>query len=165
MSGGAPAGAEARVLTLRRTIARPRDDVFQAWTDPDALMTWFGGAMAKALSAAVDLRVGGTYRLTMQSGAGIAAVEGMYQEVQPPVRLVYTWRWDRPEIDGGRESLVTVEFRDREGATEVVLTHEGIETDESFTFHTRGWTTSLERLGQVLAAAGAAGHGSKGGNQ
>jgi uncharacterized protein YndB with AHSA1/START domain len=153
VSGRVPAGAAARTLTLRRTFGRPREEVFDAWTDPDALATWWGGAFAKTLSAAVDLRVGGAYRLTMQSGAQVAAVEGVYQEVELPERLVYTWCWDRPEIDGGRQSLVTVEFLDRDGGTEVVVTHEGIETEESFAFHMGGWTASLEGLRQVLPPA------------
>jgi uncharacterized protein YndB with AHSA1/START domain len=124
--------------------------VFEAWTDPDALATWFGGAIAETLSATVDLRVGGAYRLTMKNAAQVGSVEGVYREVEPPERLVYTWRWDRPEVEGGRESLVTVEFHDRDGATEVVITHEGIKTDESFAFHVGGWTASLEGLGEVL---------------
>jgi uncharacterized protein YndB with AHSA1/START domain len=152
---GSPPGAPARPLTLRRTFACPREEVFRAWTDPDALALWFGGALAETRSAAVDLRVGGAYRLTMQSGAQVAAVEGVYQEVAAPERLVYTWRWDRPDLEGGRQSLVTVEFRDRDGATEVVVTHEGLETEESFSFHEGGWVASLEQLGDVLPERGA----------
>jgi uncharacterized protein YndB with AHSA1/START domain len=150
MTGGSPPGAPARVLTIRRTFPCRREEVFEAWTDPDALVTWFGGAVGKTLSAAVDLRVGGAYRLMMQSGAEVGAVEGVYRDVQPPERLVYTWRWDRSDIDGGRESLVAVEFHDRDGGTEVVLTHEGIDAEASWAFHERGWAASLDRLGQVL---------------
>jgi len=152
VSPDSPAGAPARSLKLRRTIARPREVVFDAWTDPDALMRWFGGALGQTLSAAVDLRVGGAYRLTMESGAQVGAVEGVYREVERPDRLVFTWRWDRLEIDGGQESLVTVEFRDHDGETEVVVIHEGI--DESLAFHVGGWTASLERLREVLPPNG-----------
>jgi uncharacterized protein YndB with AHSA1/START domain len=149
---GVPAGAPVSALTVRRTFACPREEVFEAWTDPDALVRWFGGALARTLSAAVDLRVGGAYRLTMQSGGQVGAVEGVYREVAPPERLVYTWRLDIP--GGAREALVTVEFHDREGATEVVITHEGLPTEESFEFHLGGWNASLERLGEMLSTAG-----------
>jgi uncharacterized protein YndB with AHSA1/START domain len=142
----------AAALTVRRTIGRPRDEVFRAWTDPDALVSWFGGAKARTLSAAVDLRAGGSYRFTVESGGEVAAVEGVYREVEPPERLVYTWRWDGLDVDDRRWSLVTVEFQDRDGATEVVVTHEGIETANSFEFHQGGWTASLQELGQVLEA-------------
>jgi glutathione S-transferase len=148
----------AAALTVRRTIGRPRDEVFRAWTDPDALVSWFGGAKARTLTAAVDLRAGGSYRFTVESGGEVAAVEGVYREVEPPERLVYTWRWDREELDGGRESLVTVEFRDRGGSTEVVLTHEGLEnTDPVLRFHDRGWAASLDRLERTPPEAGGGG--------
>jgi uncharacterized protein YndB with AHSA1/START domain len=150
VTGPVDAHASARDVTVRRTFARPREDVFEAWTDPDALVRWFGGALAQTLSAAVDLRVGGAYRLAMRSGAQVFALEGVYREVEAPERLVYTWRWDGLDIDEGRESLVTVLFRDREGATEVVVTHEGIRTHESLVFHEGGWTASLEQLGELL---------------
>jgi uncharacterized protein YndB with AHSA1/START domain len=156
VTGGVPAGAPSRAVTVRRTFARPREQVFKAWTDPDALVAWFGGGLAQTLSAAVDLRVGGAYRLTMQSGAGVAPVEGVYRDVVPPERLVYTWRLDIPG-PGVRQSLVTVEFRDRDGATEVVITHEDLPTEESFQFHLAGWTASLERLGEVLSSEGVGG--------
>ena len=137
-------------MTLRRTFPFPRADVFAAWTDPEELAAWWGGAIARTLSAAVDLRVGGAYRLTMRSAGEVFAVEGVFREVRAPERLVYTWRWDGLDVDGGRESLVTVEFIERDGSTEVVVTHDGLESDESLRFHDRGWTTSLARLGEVL---------------
>src|SRR5712691_1224474 len=114
VSGHSPAGAPARTIKLRRTFACPPQEVFDAWTDADALTTWFGGKVGKTLSAALDLQVGGGYRLTMQRGPEVGAVEGVYLEIEPPERLVFTWRWDRPEIEDRRESVVTVEFHDRD---------------------------------------------------
>jgi uncharacterized protein YndB with AHSA1/START domain len=152
VTGGSPAGAAARTLTVRRLFPCPREEVFEAWTNPDALVTWWAGELAETVSAAVDLRVGGAYRLSMRAGGQVFALEGMYEEVEPPERLVYTWRWDGLDVDDGRWSLVTVEFQDRDGATEVVVTHEGIETANSFEFHQGGWTASLQELGQVLEA-------------
>ena len=150
MTGGPAARTTARTLTVRRLFPSPREKVFEAWTDPEALVTWWGGELAQTVSATVDLRVGGAYRLTMRSRGQVFALEGVYEEVEPPARLVYTWRWDGLEVDGGRRSLVTVEFHDRGGATEVVVTHEGTGTTNSFAFHQGGWTASLQRLGQVL---------------
>ena len=154
MTRGVPAAA----LTVRRTIPRPREEVFRAWTDPDALVSWFGGAAARTLATAVDLRAGGGYRFEVEAQGELAAVHGVYREVEPPERLVYTWQWDREELDGGQESLVTVEFRDLDGATEVVLTHEGLEnTDRILRFHDRGWAVSLDQLERALPPAGGGG--------
>ena len=153
MSARARADSRPDVLTVRRELDCPPEIVFEAWTDPDALVSWFGGGIGTTESAAVDLRVGGTYRLTTQTKGRVFAVEGVYREVEPPRRLVYTWRWDSPEIDGGHESLVTVEFRDLDGATEVILTHTDIGTDRGSRFYGRGWAASLELLEQVLRSA------------
>jgi uncharacterized protein YndB with AHSA1/START domain len=143
--------AAARTLTVRRELTCSQEDLFEAWTDADALATWFGGPAAKTLSVAVDPHVGGAYRMTMQRDGEVGAVEGVYLEVEPPERLVFTWRWDRPEIEDRRESVVTVEFIDRDGSTEVVITHDGIKTESSFAFHVAGWTTVMERLEPYLA--------------
>ena len=141
----------ARALRVRRRYEHPREEVFRAWTDPSALAVWFGGAAAKALSVALDLRIGGEYRLTMQSGSRVGAVTGVFQEVDPPARLVYTWRWDREEDP--HESLVTVDFIEAPGGTDLVLTHEGLESMDSLVFHDGGWHASLEEL-EVLLGGG-----------
>jgi uncharacterized protein YndB with AHSA1/START domain len=142
--------APARVLIVRRTIASPREAVFDAWTDPDALVIWFGGALAQTLSAAIDLRPGGSYRLSMSGERGVGDIVGTYRVVDPPKRLVYTWRVEPSGSPATWESLVTVEFHDREGDTEVVVTHEGLVDDAGIAFHEAGWTASLEGLMKML---------------
>ena len=137
-------------VVVRRTLAFPRERVFLAWTEPDAIAEWFGEPRTQMLSAVVDLRVGGGYRLDVRNGDQTGAVEGVDLEVDPPERLVYSWRWDLPGRGPGRESRVTVEFRDLGGRTEIVITHDGLVTDESAAFHTQGWKASLERFEQSL---------------
>jgi uncharacterized protein YndB with AHSA1/START domain len=73
---------------------------------------------------------------------------GTYREVRPPERLVCTWRWEAEPEYG--ETLVTVEFLDRGGSTEVVLTHELFPTDEARRGHEQGWTSSLDRLARAV---------------
>ena len=147
-------GTAAHALTVRRTFACSPQEAFDAWTDPEALVRWWGGENMQTLSAAVDLRVGGAYRLTMRNGDYLFAVEGVYREVEPPERLVYTWSWEGLDVDKGRESLVTVEFRERDDATELVVVHEGIETEKSLAFHQGGWADAMQWLEQLLPAAG-----------
>ena len=75
-------------------------------------------------------------------------VFGVYREVDPPRRLVYTWSWENdPEIV---ESVVTVEFHERGNATEVVLRHEGFPTKESRDRHETGWGGCLKKLATVV---------------
>ena len=131
MNGAAPAApAKSRPLALvhvSRTFAAPREQVFRAWTDPDAVRRWFGSSIGPAKKVEADLRVGGRYRISvsMPPTGRLASAYGEYLEVEPPERLVYTFAWEKmPLALGLGNSKVTVEFVELADGTEVRLTHE-----------------------------------------
>lgn len=139
------------ILTISRTFPAARERVFQAWTDPEALKHWWGaGPGFTAMVAEVDLRVGGRYRLSMKppEGDAVYVSTGVFREVRPPSRLVYTWAW---EGTGGPETLVTVEFHERGTATEVVLTHEQFVDAKMRDEHAQGWNGCFDQLDRHLA--------------
>ena len=70
---------------------------------------------------------------------------GEFREVTPPRRLVYTWQWVEGVPDQ-RESLVTVEFRDLDGRTEVVLVHDNFVGPGPVEMYDEGWRSGLEKL-------------------
>lgn len=136
-------------LCLSRTFGAPCELVFHAWTDPDELKRWWGPTGFYTPDAEVDVRRGGRYRLTMVGPHGNTFfLSGLFREAKVPNKLVYTWNWEGTASDGP-ESLVTVEFHDRGGATEVVVTHEGLATPEARAEHERGWNGSLDRLEEI----------------
>jgi len=139
-------------LTIRRTFPVRRERVFRAWTDPAELRAWSCPVGFTVSSAEVDLRVGGSYRVAMHPpDAGEPSVAyGVYREISPPERLVYTWQWEGGELD---ETLVTVEFHDLGGETEVVLVHELFPATDVRDLHSEGWAGCLENLARYLAAA------------
>lgn len=137
-------------LRLTRTFAAPREKVFRAWTEPEELKEWWGPEGYATPTAEVDLRVGGRYRLGMMKlpNGDVFYLTGIYREVRPPEKLVYTWRWEsQPELG---ETLVTIEFRDRGDATEVVLRHELFPNADARDDHSKGWSSCLDRLAKVL---------------
>ena len=89
-------------------------------------------------------------RADAPNGPGTLFVTGVYQEIDRPKRLVYSWAWE----DQGHESRVEFELRAHAGGTEVTLIHEGFASFESMTGHSRGWTASLQQLAEVLGTAG-----------
>jgi len=102
----------------------------------------------------VDLRVGGRYRIAFQASGSenVNVVSGVYREIVPPKKLVFTWKWESPHefhFDG-HETKVTVEFRETEGGTELTMTHAGIPTQRMFEMHDQGWTGCLGRLEESL---------------
>jgi uncharacterized protein YndB with AHSA1/START domain len=142
-------------VRITRIIDAPRDDVFRAWTDPDQLRRWWRPGEFTCPEAEVDLRPGGSYRLAMQPAEGDAfIVGGTYREVQPPQRLVYTWRWETGPAADGSESLVTVEFIDRGPQTELVLTHTEFPASHGPAPYQMGWEGGLEKFEALLRGSG-----------
>ena len=136
-------------LRLTRLIKADPAKVFEAWTDPLQLKLW-SAPEGMDVEAEVDLRIGGRYRLRMKGSDGtLFNAVGEYREIAPPHRLGYTWKWEEPGNDH-YDTLVTVEFNDRDGATEVVLTHELFPDAEIAGKHSEGWTSCLNRLEKVF---------------
>jgi uncharacterized protein YndB with AHSA1/START domain len=140
-------------LQVRRTFAAPREKVFQAWTDPKALTQWFGPPGYKTTAAQLDLRKGGQFKLTMykEPDGDPFAAYGIYQEVRSPELLVCTWNWDNRNVG---DTVLTLEFRDLGGRTEVVLTHERFPSTQERDGHNQGWNGCFDRLEQFIAKGG-----------
>jgi uncharacterized protein YndB with AHSA1/START domain len=89
---------DALIGTVR--IEAPPAAVFRAFTDPAQLVQWWGSAeMYWTTEWSCDPRPGGRWA---SRGSGVSGrdftVEGIYLEVDPPRRLVYTWNPSWQEI-------------------------------------------------------------------
>ena len=132
-------------LTIVRRFKAAPEKVWRALTQPEALKQWMAPSDAFTIPLAeADVRVGGRYRVVMKAPDGEQHdVSGVYREVAPGRKLVYTWAWkSTPE----RESLVTVELRAAGGGTELTLRHEQFADEEARDKHQHGWTGCLARL-------------------
>lgn len=134
-------------IVFERVIDASIDEAFGLFTEPERLRRW------QAVSASVDLRVGGDYRLTVVPGS---IAYGTFTEIDPGKRLVYTWGWADAEHDpapGG--SSISVDFEPVGSQTKVTMTHSGLD-EEGAANHSVGWTHFFDRL-VVAAQAGDAG--------
>lgn len=136
-------------LEVRRTFNAPRERVYAAWTKAEELQRWSAPGDMTVPVAEVDLRVGGRYRIVMEAPDGTQhCAIGVYQVIDPPARLAYTWSWEtRPAIS---DTLVSLEFIERGASTEVVLRHSKLPNDEERTMHERGWVGCLTKLSTVI---------------
>ena len=146
-------------LSLQRVFDAPRALVWKAWTTPETVVLWLGPVEWPAVSVSQDLRVGGEWRACLRSpetGEDLWQ-GGVYREIVPPERLVFTFRWDESHEDGPPvDTLVTVEFAELpDGRTRMDFTHEGLKSEQSLVGHRHGWTSTFERLEAFLAAGGA----------
>jgi uncharacterized protein YndB with AHSA1/START domain len=151
MAMAQPKPNDALVLRLSRSFAAPRDRVFRAFTSPAQLAKWWGPKGFTVPACTLDVRVGGAWRTVMRSPEGKDhIVSGVYREIVPPERLVFTWGW---EEDGarGHETVVTIELFETPGGTRLELTHERFETEDSRNAHRDGWSSCLDCLEQALA--------------
>ncbi len=136
-------------LQLKQIFPASREKVFRAWTEPEAMKRWLAPSDEFSIpTVEVDLRVGGKYHVDMLSPEGIHHVAtGVYRDIQPPHKLVFTWYWENKDM---QETLVTLEFRERGKETELVLTHERFPNPEERDRHQHGWTGCLARLVKAL---------------
>jgi len=78
---------------------------------------------------------------------------GEFTEIDPPVRLAFTFVWENPDPDDV-ETLADLSFRDLDGSTEVVLTQGPFKTEGRRELHRDGWTDTFDKLEQHLANGG-----------
>lgn len=138
--------------------------MFQAWTDPRHLAWFFNERSAPGEPIDVDLRVGGVWKQKMVIDEQTEYFTGgVYREIVPVERLVFTWGafdgWPKltPEaLDDG--PLVTVTLNDIGERTEMVfhlalanhLSEEQVREALATGMHD-GWGQTLDRLAAFFA--------------
>ena len=130
-------------VVVSREIAAPAEQLFDAWLDPESLAIWMRPGTTERSTVSVDARVGGAFEIIMHLPDQTVPHRGTYREISRPRRLVFTWN---SPYAGETDSLVTVDFRPTRGATEIVITHESLTSEEMVEAHTGGWTDILEIL-------------------
>ena len=132
------AGVVVKLAVQRLVIRAPADQVFEHFVDPALFGQWM------AEGATLDPTPDGTVRWTHPNGD---TVSGRFVEIDPPRRLVFTYGWERTEVQIPPGST-TVEIdlvAQEDGATLVTLVHRGLE-DRAADAHQGGWRHYLERL-------------------
>jgi uncharacterized protein YndB with AHSA1/START domain len=108
-------------IVLTREFDAPRRLVFDAFTQPDLLKRWFGRHGWNLVTCDIDLRVGGRWRFVSRGPGGAEMGHGgVYREVVPPERLVYTESYDDQWFPG--ESLVTTVLAEQGDTTTMTST-------------------------------------------
>lgn len=143
--------AERPFLNLARSYPVAPEKVWRAWTDPEAIKRWWGpGTEHDPVSLAqLDVRVGGRFRIVFGGPQGRDhEVTGVYREVVPNRKLVFTWTW--PNSTPERESLVTITFRGVGRGTELDFRHEQFFDESVRDGHREGWSESFAKLDEFL---------------
>ncbi len=137
-------------LVTRRLVRADAARLFAEWTEAERLVRWWGPRGVRCTGAEIDLRVGGRYRIGNRFADGReVAITGVFERIEAPRCLVFTWRLEPgPDLD----ERVTVRFERRGAATEIVVVHERIASEEARTSHEAGWEGCLEGLARRAEA-------------
>ena len=137
------APSAGRTLRIVRRLPATPEVVFAAWTDAESLKTWMCPGSTYIATAELDVRVGGQFRIVMRNEENETVHTGVYREILPPERLVFTWI---STATRGEVTLVTVELRPEGDATELILTHEGLPDADAAAQYESGWQGVVAKL-------------------
>jgi uncharacterized protein YndB with AHSA1/START domain len=161
---GAPATHELRIT---RTFNAPRELVWRAWTDPEMAKQWSGPKQFPAFHMELGKKPGDRWRIGLRGnrpGTDIPTEiwqTGILREFVPPERLVYTYAWENrasvglPEDGDPHETVITVRLEENAGKTTMHFHQAFFATTAERDGHNGGWTSSFERLEELVNAQAA----------
>jgi uncharacterized protein YndB with AHSA1/START domain len=137
--------ADNELLIVRTFNARP-SIVFAMWSNAEHMKHWMGPKDFTCCEAIIDFRVGGRYRgMIMSPQGGENWFSGIYREIVPNERLVFTYTWDNDGPSAGLEMVVTITFEEHEGKTVQTFHQAPFRNVERRDGHVRGWTTAFDK--------------------
>jgi uncharacterized protein YndB with AHSA1/START domain len=105
-------------IIITRSFDAPRELVFKAFTDPDAVRRWWGQRDTETIVDGLEARSGGRWRFVERGKDGNEyGFHGVFHEVTFPERIVWTF-----EFEGmpGHVLLETFSFQEQDGKTHMV---------------------------------------------
>ena len=132
-------------IVVRRSAA----DVFDAWLDPTKVVRWISAEATERPTMMTEPREGGSYRIEVANPGGRMIITGVYEEIIPEERLVFSWQCS---AFPGEETRVTVQFSPEASGTRVSLRHENFNTQETREVHSMGWDSCLNSIDMLLTS-------------
>lgn len=137
-------------VRLHRVIATKPGKVYRAFLEPDAIASWLPPFGFTCTVHSLDPKVGGGHRMTFRNftTGNTHSFGGTYLELVPEERLVYTDRFDDPNLPG--EMRVTVTLKAVSVGTDMTVVQEGIPDLIPAEACYLGWQESLRKLAKLV---------------
>ncbi|GAA0736075.1 SRPBCC domain-containing protein [Dactylosporangium roseum] len=137
---------------IERTVqlAHPPATVWSALTTAEGLAAWFGQ------EATIDLRPGGTARMTWSDGS---TKDMRVERVEEPTVFGFTWQIDGLPEDDARRTYVEFTLEPVGSGTRLRVVETGFAQlppdayRKAYDAHTQGWASELGELVERLDAA------------
>lgn len=138
-------------LKITREFDAPRDMVWRAWTEADALMRWYCPKGFTVLFAQNDLRVGGKWRSGMRAPDGSEYIHhGVYHVIDKPQRLIFTHGWEKNELEPAADTVITIMLTEKDGKTTMVFEQVGFANTDSRDSHNAGWSGAFDNMSAMI---------------
>ena len=155
----AGAGAKLHELSITRVFNATRDVVYEAFTNAAHTRQWMGPRGFVATYVEQDAKPGGKWRACLhQTEAWKGRTDfpdlwqcGIFKEIVPPERLVYTFAWEGQGGQPTRETVITIHFTELGGDRTKMNFHQAFfDSVEQRDGHNEGWNSSFDRLGDYV---------------
>jgi uncharacterized protein YndB with AHSA1/START domain len=151
-------GAQLHELSITRFFDVPRERVYAAFTNPQHGRHWGGPRGFTAIHVEQDARPGGKWRQCLHQNEdwkGPAYPDlwqgGVFKELVPPERLVYTFAWDAQTGLPARETEITIRLTELDGGRTRMDFHQAFfDSVDQRDGHNKGWNSSFDRLEEYL---------------
>ena len=137
-------------IRLHRVLSAKPEKVYRAFLTPDAIARWLPPYGFTCSVHEMNAQVGGKYRMSFTnfSTGNNHAFGGEYRELVPGEKIVYTDRFDDPNLPG--EMKTTVTLKAVSAGTELNIVQEGIPEAIPPDMCYLGWQDSLEQLANLV---------------
>lgn len=134
-------------LEVDQLIAAKPETVFRLLTEPDLYARWFGPAGSEVTVQEMDVRLGGRLGLAIHLRAPnlTVGIEGFYEVIEPPTKIVHTWR----SMDEELVTTVSFSLEPQGNDTRLVVTHRGFVDPVDLENNHGGWVDHLAKLAQL----------------
>jgi uncharacterized protein YndB with AHSA1/START domain len=137
-------------IKLHRVLRTTPEKLYRAFLEPDALAKWLppNGFTCKVHS--MEAKVGGTYKMSFANftTGKSHSFGGTYVELVPNERIVYTDKFDDPNLPG--QMRATISLKKVSCGTELSIVQEGVPEMIPAEACYLGWQESLAQLAQLV---------------
>jgi len=137
-------------IRLHRVIAAKPEKVYRAFVEPDAMASWLPPYGFTCTVHELEPKVGGRHRMSFRNftTGDSHSFGGIYKEIVPGQRLVYTDSFDDPNLPG--EMTVTVTLKSVSVGTELTVEQQGVPDVIPPEACYLGWQESLRKLAKLV---------------
>jgi uncharacterized protein YndB with AHSA1/START domain len=149
---------QPRSTRVSQFIKAPREVVYQAFLEPDAVASWLSPENMRGQVHSFEPREGGKIRMTLmyqdssrgKSSENTDTFDGKFVELIPNEKIVWVTEFESDQPDFAGEMRLTWSLADADGGTEVTVLCEDIPKGINLEDNETGSRSSLQKLAAFI---------------